>query len=147
MSKNLDIRDKKVALKSKNLDIHDENEAPMSKNLDIQSLNSPSKDQNLDIGIKVKINNIDIVGIINSSEYSNSIKSTLMSIFDQFFNDIFSRTDIIKFLNVSNASGTNYINHLLNLNIIEPVKGLGSMLKRFPSCKAKEKVLVNSTIN
>ena len=64
-----------------------------------------SNAQNLDIGIKVKINNIDIVGIIETSEYSNSIKVILMSIFNQFFNDIFSRIDVTKFLNVSNASG------------------------------------------
>lgn len=87
--------------------------------------------QNLDIGIKVKINNIDIVGIIETSEYSNSIKVILMSIFNQFFNDIFSRIDVTKFLNVSNASGSNYINYLLNLNIIEPVRGLGKGKYKF----------------
>lgn len=87
--------------------------------------------QNLDIGIKVKINNIDIVGIIETSEYSNSIKVILMRIFNQFFNDIFSRIDVTKFLNVSNASGSNYINYLLNLNIIEPVRGLGKGKYKF----------------
>ena len=90
-----------------------------------------SNAQNLDIGIKVKINNIDIVGIIETSEYSNSIKVILMSIFNQFFNDIFSRIDVTKFLNVSNASGSNYINYLLNLNIIEPVRGLGKGKYKF----------------
>ena len=87
--------------------------------------------QNLDIGIKVKINNIDIVGIIETSEYSNSIKVILMRIFNQFFNDIFSRIDVTKFLNVPNASGSNYINYLLNLNIIEPVRGLGKGKYKF----------------
>ena len=90
-----------------------------------------SNAQNLDIGIKVKINNIDIVGIIETSEYSNSIKVILMSIFNQFFNDIFSRIDVTEFLNVSNASGSNYINYLLNLNIIEPVRGLGKGKYKF----------------
>ena len=69
--------------------------------------------------------------IINSSEYSNNIKTPLMNIFNQFFNDIFSRTDVTNYLNVSNASGTNYINYLLSLNIIEPVKGLGKGKYRF----------------
>ena len=55
----------------------------------------------------------------------------LMSIFNQFFNDIFSRIDVTKFLNVSNASGSNYINYLLNLNIIEPVRGLGKGKYKF----------------
>ena len=54
-----------------------------------------------------------------------------MSIFNRFFNDIFSRIDVTKFLNVSNASGSNYINYLLNLNIIEPVRGLGKGKYKF----------------
>lgn len=73
----------------------------------------------------VKINTIDCIEIIKNSDFSNNIKNTLLDIYKHFFNDIFGRKDLIDYLKVSNASGTNYINHLLSLHVIEPVKGNG----------------------
>ncbi len=79
----------------------------------------------------VKINTIDCIEIIKNSDFSDNIKNTLLDIYKHFFNDIFGRKDLIDYLKVSNASGTNYINHLLNLNVIEPVKGNGKGRYRF----------------
>ncbi len=109
----------------KNLDIE-------SQNLDIESQNLDIESQNLDIeGVEVKINTIDSVEIINKSNLSNSVKNILIKIYDSFFNKIFSRGDIVDALNISNASGTNYINYLLDLNVIEPVSGQGKGKYKF----------------
>ena len=111
--------------KYKNLDIE-------SQNLDIESQNLDIESQNLDIeGVEVKINTIDSVEIINKSKLSNSVKNILIKIYDRFFNKIFSRGDIVDALNISNASGTNYINYLLDLNVIEPVSGQGKGKYKF----------------
>ena len=44
-----------------------------SPKLDIQCLKNAPMSKNLDIGIKVKINDSDIVDIVNSSEYPNKL--------------------------------------------------------------------------
>lgn len=62
--------------------------------------NFTSKDQNLDFDEeKIKINNVDAIAIINRSTYSDSIRKTLTAIFDRFFSEEFSRSDIVSYLN------------------------------------------------
>ncbi len=91
-----------------------------------------TKDQNLDFGSeRIKINSVDAIGIINRSTYSNSIRKTLTAIFDRFFNEEFSRADIVSYLNASKSASTNYISHLQNLNVVEKVKGKGKGKYRF----------------
>ena len=98
-----------------------------------KALEKGSKDQNLDIGKneKIKINEADVPGLINRSAYSSSIKKTLLVIYNSFFNECFSRGDIVDRLNASKSSGANYINYLLALNVIKPVKGKGKGKYRF----------------
>lgn len=91
-----------------------------------------TKVQNLDFGgERIKINSVDAIGIINRSTYSNSIRKTLTSIFDCFFNEEFSRADIVSYLNASKSASTNYISYLQNLNVVEQVKGKGKGKYRF----------------
>lgn len=81
--------------------------------------------ENLDISTTIKLNEIDSLGIIKKSTYSLTIKNMLISIYNNFFNTTFGRSDITKLLNISNASGSNYISYLLTLNLIEQSKGKG----------------------
>lgn len=109
-----------------------------TQNLDIQGRNLDIGGQNLDIGAykistgaKVKINTIDCVGTIEDSDYSSGIKSILLSIYNRFFDSIFGRKEIVDYLKTSNATGTNYINYLANIGVIEPVRGLGKGKYKF----------------
>lgn len=106
--------------------------ATNDQNLDFEDQNITSKDQNLDFGgERIKINSVDAIGIINRSTYSNSIRKTLTAIFDRFFNEEFSRADIVSYLNASKSASTNYISYLQNLNVVEQVKGKGKGKYRF----------------
>ena len=97
-----------------------------------KAMDLAAKDQNLDFGReKIKINSVDAIGIINRSTYSNSIRKTLTAIFDRFFNEEFSRADIVSYLNASKSAGTNYISYLQKLNVVEQVKGKGKGKYRF----------------
>ena len=58
---------------SPKLDIQSLNSTLNAQNLDIQCLKNAPMSKNLDIGIKVKINDSDIVDIVNSSEYPNKL--------------------------------------------------------------------------
>ena len=100
--------------------------ATKDQNLDFEGQKATLKDQNLDFGgEKIKINSVDAIDIINRSTYSNSVKKTLIAIFDRFFNEEFSRADIVSYLNASKSAGTNYISYLQKLNVVEQVKGKG----------------------
>ena len=91
-----------------------------------RAMDLATKDQNLDFGgERIKINSVDAIGIINRSTYSNSIRKMLTAIFDRFFNEEFSRADIVSYLNASKSASTNYISYLQNLNVVEKVKGKG----------------------
>lgn len=106
--------------------------ATKDQNLDFEGQKTTSKDQNLDFGgERIKINSVDAIGIINRSTYSNSIRKTLTAIFDRFFNEEFSRADIVSYLNASKSASTNYISYLQNLNVVEQVKGKGKGKYRF----------------
>ncbi len=88
--------------------------------------------QNLDFdGERIKINNVDILGLINKSSYSNSIRKTLAAIYDHFFDEEFSRADIVSYLSASKSASSNYISYLQDLNVIEQVKGKGKGKYRF----------------
>ena len=65
--------------------------------------------------LDIKINSKDIIGIINESKYTPTIKKSLIRIFSKYFNSIFGRGDIVEYLKCSNGSGTNYINYLIEL--------------------------------
>ena len=94
--------------------------AANDQNLDFEDQNTTSKDQNLDFGgERIKSNSVDAIGIINRSTYSNSIRKTLTAIFDRFFNEEFSRADIVSYPNASKSASTNYISYLQNLNVVE----------------------------
>lgn len=98
----------------------------------LKAKKTTSKDQNLDFGReKIKINSVDAIGIINRSTYSNSIRKTLIAIFDRFFNEEFGRADIVSCLNASKSAGTNYISYLQKLNVVEQVKSKGKGKYRF----------------
>lgn len=97
-----------------------------------KAMDLAAKDQNLDFGReKIKINSVDAIGIINRSTYSNSVRKTLTAIFDRFFNEEFSRADIVSYLKASKSAGTNYISYLQKLNVVEQVKGKGKGKYRF----------------
>ncbi len=129
----MDIEDQNLDIEDKNLDIEDQNLDIEDQNLDIEDQNLDIEDKNLDIGDyeEIKLNEIDVPGIINHCACSNSIKKVLLEIYDCFFNKIFGRSDIVKKLNVSYASGTNYINYLLELKVIQQVKGKGKGKYKF----------------
>ena len=117
----------KYASKLKYLNIERTNLDIESQNLDIESQNLDIESQNLDI----KINSKDIIGIINESKFTQTIKKSLIKIFSKYFNSIFGRGDIVEYLKCSNGSGTNYINYLIELKIIIPVSGKGKGKYRF----------------
>ena len=120
------------ATKDQNLDFEGQKTTSKDQNLDFESQKTTSKDQNLDFGgERIKINSVDAIGIINRSTYSNSIRKTLTAIFDRFFNEEFSRADIVSYLNASKSASTNYISYLQNLNVVEQVKGKGKGKYRF----------------
>ncbi len=112
----LDIEAEKLDIGPSNLDIG-------PQKLDIDDVVEP--------GTKVKINRIDILGIINDSDYSQNVREGLLSIYNRFFDDTFGRGDIVNHLGVSNATGTNYIHYLENLGIVIEVRGLGKGKYRF----------------
>ena len=119
-------------LKYKNLGIKDQNLDIKDQNLDIKDQNLDIKDQNLDIHkVEIKVNSIDIVGLISESSYSKLIKKSLLKIYNNFFNDIFSRKQIIDYLNVTKSTAGNYINYLIRLSLIESIKGNGKGKYRF----------------
>ena len=121
-----------LAAKDQNLDFEGQKTTLKDQNLDFEGQKTTSKDQNLDFGReKIKINSVDAIGIINRSTYSNSIRKTLTAIFDRFFNEEFSRADIVSYLNASKSASTNYISYLQNLNVVEQVKGKGKGKYRF----------------
>ena len=97
------------------------------KYLNIERTNLDIESQNLDI----KINSKDIIGIINESKFTPTIKKTLIKIYTKYFNSIFGRGDIVEYLNCSNGSGTNYINYLIELKIIISVSGKGKGKYKF----------------
>ena len=100
--------------------------------MDIKDQNLDIKDQNLDIHkVEIKVNSIDIVGLISESSYSKLIKKSLLKIYNNFFNDIFSRKQIIDYLNVTKSTAGNYINYLIRLSLIESIKGNGKGKYRF----------------
>ena len=81
-------------------------------------------DKNLDEHIDcIKLNEVDITRIINNSYYSILIKDVLKKIYDKFFNIVFDRSDIVSYLGVAKSSASNYINYLIQLNIVEYIKG------------------------
>ncbi len=143
---NLDIGNENLDIQNQNLDIGNENLDIGNENLDIQNQNLGNKNQNLDIGdekfghsdenldishVKIKINTIDILGIIKESTYSGKIKEILIKIYNQFFNETFGRGDIVDFLKSSNSAGSNYVNYLLDLGILETVYGKGKGKYKF----------------
>lgn len=100
--------------------------------LAMKDQNSVSKDQNFGFdGEKIKINSVDIVSIIDKSAYSNTVRKTLTSIYDRFFNDEFSRSDIVSYLNASKSGSSNYVRYLQELNVVEQVKGKGKGKYKF----------------
>lgn len=100
--------------------------------MDFEGQKTTLKDQNLDFdGEEIKMNSIDTIGIIRKSAYSNSIRKMLVSIYDCFFNDEFSRADIVSYLNASKSASTNYISYLQKLNVIDQVKGKGKGKYKF----------------
>lgn len=74
---------------------------------------------------------MDVIGIINRSTYSNTVRKTLTSIYDRFFNDEFSRSDIVSYLNASKSGSSNYVRYLQELNVLEQVKGKGKGKYKF----------------
>ena len=121
-----------LATNDQNLDFEGQKTTSKDQNLDFEDQKTTSKDQNLDFGgERIKINRVDAIGIINRSTYSNSIRKTLTAIFDRFFNEEFSRADIVSYLNASKSASTNYISYLQNLNVVEQVKGKGKGKYRF----------------
>ena len=106
--------------------------AMKDQSLDFEGPKTTSKDQNLDFGEeKIKINSVDVIGIINRSTYSNSVRKTLASIYDRFFSDEFSRSDIVSYLNSSKSGSSNYVRYLQELNVLEQVKGKGKGKYKF----------------
>jgi len=126
---NIDITSVVVPINSKYLEF-----VSKAKKIDNESLNLDIDGQNLDIdsqNLDIRVNSIDSIGIIKGSNYSNTIKNALMRIYNCFFNKTFGRSDIVNYLNISNASGTNYINYLIELGLIVSVKGLGKGKYKF----------------
>ena len=104
----------------------DQNSVLKDQSLDFDGQKPTTKDQSFGFGgERIKINSVDIVGIIGRSAYSNSVRKTLTSIYDRFFNDEFSRADIVSYLNASKSGSSNYVRYLQELNVVEQVKGKG----------------------
>ena len=68
---------------------------------------------------------------IKLSDYSLNTKNNLDKISCSFRNAIFSPKDIIKLLNVSKNTATNYINKLKDLNLLDKIDGLGQSKYKF----------------
>lgn len=116
-----------------NLDIGDENLDNERLNLDIGDVNLDDEDKKSDFEVPkdIKQNEVDVLGIIKRSDYSNTIQKALLDIYDLYFNTVFGRNNIVSSLRVSNAAGTNYIKYLLDIHVIEPVRGKGKGRYRF----------------
>jgi len=54
-----------------------------------------------------------------------------MKIYNCFFNKKIGRSNIVNYLNIFNASGTNYIIYLIELGLIVSVNGLGKGKYKF----------------
>lgn len=118
--------------KAMDLAMKDQNPVLEDQNLDFDGQKPTAKDKNFGFdGEKIKINSVDIVSIINKSAYSNTIRKTLTSIYDRFFNDEFSRSDIVSYLNASKSGSSNYVRYLQELNVVEQVKGKGKGKYKF----------------
>lgn len=118
--------------KVKGLAMKDQNSVLKDQSLDFDGQKPTAKDQNLDFdGERIKINSVDIVSTIDKSMYSNSVRKTLISIYDWFFNDEFSRSDIVSYLNASKSGSSNYVRYLQELNVVERVKGKGKGKYKF----------------
>ena len=111
---------KGLAMKDQSLDFDGQKPTAKDQSLDFDGQKPTAKDQSFGFdGEKIKINSVDIVGIINKSAYSNTVRKTLTSIYDRFFNDEFSRSDIVSYLNASKSGSSNYVRYLQELNVVE----------------------------
>ncbi len=128
----LAMKDQNSVLKDQNLDFDGQKPTAKDQNLDFDGQKPTAKDQSFGFDEeKIKINSVDIVGIINKSAYSNTVRKTLTSIYDRFFNDEFSRSDIVSYLNASKSGSSNYVRYLQELNVVEQVKGKGKGKYKF----------------
>lgn len=104
-----------------------------SQKLNIESQKINIRDEKLDFGASenIKLNEVDVPGIIRSSGYSNTIQKALLDIYDLYFDVVFGRSDVVNSLGVSGATGTGYIKYLLDAHVIEPVRGKGKGKYKF----------------
>lgn len=102
-------------------------------NSDAERPNLDFEGKESDIGVpeSIKLNEVDVLGLIRRFGYSNTIQEVLLDIYDFYFNDVFCRADIVSSLQVSKASGTSYIKFLSDIHAVEPVKGKGKGKYRF----------------
>lgn len=128
----LAMKDQNSVLKDQILDFGGQKPTMKDQNLDFGGQKPTAKDQSFDFdGERIKINSVDIVGIINKSAYPNTVRKTLVSIYDRFFNDEFSRADIVSYINASKSGSSNYVRYLQELNVVEQVKGKGKGKYKF----------------
>ena len=122
---NLDIQSPNLDIDDNNLDIQKPDLNIDGHKLDIQKPNLDIDDNNLDIQIQ-NINNK-----INNLKIADDLKSKLLKISNNLAQDTFSTSNITKLLNCARSSAYNYLNILLNNNLIIPVKGEGKAKYRF----------------
>ena len=71
------------------------------------------------------------IAIITNSNYNNRVKEKLIFIVNNLYNDFITRSKIKSLLFVSDKTAYNLIINLLDLELIEPVKGQGKGCYRF----------------
>lgn len=122
--KNIVFDNGTLHLSSKNLTVEDGNLTIDDKNLTIEGAKV-----NLDNGVLTIQTNDDI---IKNSNYKTDVKANLLKIENSFRNEeFFGRGDIAQFLNCSSGAAYNLLNYLLELDIIESVKGHGKSKYKF----------------
>ena len=137
---NIDITSVVIPINRRYLEYSNKVMDGFRRTLEHEKTNSNSERPNLDIGDKktdigvpesIKLNEVDVPGMIRRSGYSNTIQKVLLDIYDLYFNDVFGRNDIVASLRISNSSGTSYIKYLSDIHAVEPVKGKGKGKYRF----------------
>lgn len=79
--------------------------------------------------VDIELKKVDI--LLKSYGFTPKTSKNIQIIYNEYKNNIFGRTDIIKILDYSNAGASKFIKQLLDRRIIIPVRGYGKGKYRF----------------
>jgi len=79
--------------------------------------------------VDIELKKVDIQ--LKKYGYTQKTNRNIIKIYEEYKNNIFGRTDIIKILDFSNSGASKFIKNLLDDRIIIPVRGYGKGKYRF----------------